>query len=274
MLQENLVNNGNAANDNPADVFYTTSKIQRVAGFLAIISAIISTGMVITWADKHDTSENYLGGLNWNKRVFNWHPVMMVSGMVLCLITSLLSYRIIELPKRITKIFHALMHAAAIACVLIGLSAVVTSHNYKDHNKNGTYTANLYSMHSLLGISAMVLYFSNYILAFFHFLFPVVSAEARATFKPNHVFLGLFTLIAATIAVETGITELTTKLGCIYPVTSADWNPAENYHELTDGCKLANGLGVMVLLSVFLCAYALLGPGSVPLAAAEHRNNA
>uniref|UniRef100_A0A7S3MBE7 Cytochrome b561 domain-containing protein n=1 Tax=Spumella elongata TaxID=89044 RepID=A0A7S3MBE7_9STRA len=256
----------NSANENPAEVYYTTSKLQRIAGVLAIVAALVSTAMVITWADKHDTSKNYLGGINWSKRVFNYHPVMMVIGMNLCLITSLLSYRIIELPKKITKVFHAVTHAGAIVCALVGLSAVVTSHNYKDHNGNNKYTANLYSMHSLLGISALVLYFSNYILAFFHFLMPVVSNDARASFKPNHVFLGLFTLIAATIALETGITELTTKLGCIYPVTSADWNPAENYHELSDGCKLANGLGVMILLGVFLCAYALLGPGTVALA--------
>lgn len=42
---------------------------------------------------------------------------------------------------------------------------------------------------------------------------------------------------------------------------NADWNPTHNYHKLTDGCKLANGIGIVVLLSVFLCAYAIVGPG-------------
>jgi hypothetical protein len=116
-------------------------------------------------------------------------------------------------------------------------------------------------MHSLVGVSAMVLYFSNYILGFLHFLLPGVSLELKKTFMPNHVFLGVCTLIVGFAAVESGITELTTKLGCIYTVTSADWNPAENYHELSDGCKLANGIGIVVLLAVILCAYALIGPG-------------
>jgi hypothetical protein len=117
-------------------------------------------------------------------------------------------------------------------------------------------------MHSLIGVSAMVLYFSNYLLGFMHFLLPGVSVELRKAFKPNHVFLGVCTLIVGFAAVESGITELTTKLGCIYPVTSADWNPAENYHELSDGCRLANGIGIVVLLAVILCAYALIGPGA------------
>lgn len=42
---------------------------------------------------------------------------------------------------------------------------------------------------------------------------------------------------------------------------NADWDPALNYHKLSDGCRLANGIGLVVLLSVFLCAYAIVGPG-------------
>lgn len=185
----------------------------------------------------------------------------MVSGMILCLISSLLSYRILQLPKAYQKIIHFLIHSGAVVCIITGLAAVVTSHNYTDHNTSGLYTANLYSMHSLVGVTAMVLYFSNYIGGTLCFLLPFAGIDLRKAVKPNHVFLGVFTLIVAFAAVESGITELTTKLGCIYTVTSADWNPAENYHELSEGCKLANGIGIVVLLAVFLCAYALLGPG-------------
>jgi hypothetical protein len=58
------------------------------------------------------------------------------------------------------------------------------------------------------------------------------------------------------MAVATGIMELTST--CYYDVTSPDVNPAEHYHELSGGCKLANGIGVMVVLTLFLVAYALL----------------
>lgn len=252
------------SDENPSELYFTVSKAQKIAGVGAILAAIAATGMTIAWADKHDTSKNYLGGLNWHLRVFNWHPVLMVAGMVLGLISSLLTYRIIPLPKAYQKIIHMLIHAGAIVCILTGLSAVVTSHNYTDHNGNSKYTANLYSMHSLLGISAMVLYFSNYIIGFVAFMMPCASLDLRKMIKPHHVFFGTFTLFAAFAAVESGITELTTKLSCIYTVTSADWNPAENYHELTEGCKLANGIGIVVFLAVMLCAYALFGPGGTP----------
>lgn len=256
-----MKSNEEVSSDRPSDAFFEATGVQKAAGYLAIVAAIVATAMVIAWADKHDVDKNYLGGLNWHLRVFNWHPVLMISGMILCLICSLLSYRIFQLPKTGQKIIHFLLHSGAVVCVITGLAAVVTSHNYTDHNKNGTYTANLYSMHSLIGITALVLYFSNYIIGLVSFLMPCTTIDLKKAIMPNHIFLGVCTLIVGFCAVESGLTELTTKLGCIYTVTSADWNPAENYHELTDGCKLANGIGIMVLLAVVLCAYALLGPG-------------
>jgi hypothetical protein len=244
-----------------ASVYNTASVSQKIAAVTAILSALIALGMTIAWADKHDTDKKYLGGLNWDRLVFNWHPVMMISGMVLCFVCSLVSYRVVNMPKVYTKIMHAALHLGAIVCTLIGLSAVVSSHNYQDKNKGNGFSANLYTLHSLLGVCAMVLYFSNYIMGFVHFLTSMASPEMRANFKPNHVFFGIFSLFLSTIAVLTGITEKSTFLGCGYPAHSADWNPATRYHNLPDGCKLANGIGIMVLVTVFLCAFALLGPG-------------
>ena len=242
-------------------VFFSSTKWQKYAGKLAIGTAVIATIMTIKWATEIDVADKYLGGLNWNKRVFSWHPIMMVTGMVLCLVTSLLTYRIIQLPKVLTKSLHVLMHTTALVCTAIGLSAVFTSHNDPAHNMKGTITANLYSLHSLLGISAVVLYASNYVLGFYFFLTSFATLQMKIVFKPNHVFLGVFTLFAAGMAVQTGLAELTTKLGCIYTVTTPDLNPAEHYSLLPGGCQLANGIGIMVLLTFFLTAYALLGPG-------------
>lgn len=204
--------------EKPSDLFYTASIYQKIAGVLAITGAVVATSMMVTWANTHDTDQAYLGGLNWGRLVFNWHPVLMITGMILCLISSLLMYRINELPKYMTKAMHATIHTAAIICVLTGLSAVVTGNNYTNHSYDYQYVPNLYSLHSLLGMSAMVLYFSNYLLAGFHFLAPGVKLEWKVAFKPNHVFVGVFTLFAATFAVLSGINELSNDVGCIYSV--------------------------------------------------------
>ena len=180
--------------------------------------------------------------------------------MVFSFVTSLLTYRLIPLPKFITKALHVFFHTAAICCISIGLTAVFTGNNYTNKNTEGVYYPNFYSLHSMLGITAVSLYGLNYLIGIVTFLIPRVSADIRKSFLPHHVFIGTFALFAATFAVETGIMELATELGCSYDVTSADWNPAENYHKLPDGCRLANGIGVMVLITMFFCSFALFGP--------------
>jgi hypothetical protein len=231
-----------------------------------MVSGLVATSMTVNWAAREDTSENYLGGLNWGKQVFNYHPVLMVAGFMFLSVSAMLSYRVINLPKNQQKALHALMHAGAIVCILTALAAVVTSHNYTDHNTSGTYSANLYSNHSFMGMAAIVLFLSQYILAFLIFGLKLSPSSAK-WFKPNHIFIGVFTLFAAVFAVESGLTELTTKLSCSYDVTSADWNPANNYHKLTNGCQLANGIGIMVFITALFAAYALIGPNAAANAA-------
>jgi hypothetical protein len=250
------------SSERSSDLFYSSTGIQKIAAVLAIVFAIIALGMTAAWANNHQTDKHYLGGLNWNEQVFNWHPVLMVAGMVLCLICGLVTYRIVPLPKKHQKVIHAIIHAAAIICTITGLSAVVTFNNYTNHNEYGAYFSNLYSIHSFMGLSAIVLYFSNFILGFMHFLLPGVSIELRKAFRPNHVFFGAMTLFVSAMAVQSGIAEEASS--CYYEVTSAEWNPAKHYHRLPDGCKLSNGIGIMVLLAVLFCAYALLGPSRDP----------
>jgi len=49
--------------------------------------------------------------------------------------------------------------------------------------------------------------------------------------------------------------------GCFYDsnvltingtMTRADYNPAKHYHNIPGGCKIANGIGIAVLISVLL----------------------
>ena len=198
---------------------------------------------------------------------------MMVSGMIFCFVSSLMSYRVILLPKYMTKYIHALLHTAALLFVCIGLSAVIIGNNYTDHYTYHVYTANLYSLHSLLGLTAVILYFCNYLLGGFFFLTSYMSVDMKKLFKPNHIYIGVFTLFAAAMAAEAGIMELATEVGCHYGVTRADWNPAQNYHKLPDACKLSNGIGLMIFITVLFAGYALLGPGVAAAISGGGSNN-
>jgi hypothetical protein len=48
------------------------SKRQMYSGFLAKITSAIAVIMTYVWAKTEDTDEKFLGGLNWNEKVFNW----------------------------------------------------------------------------------------------------------------------------------------------------------------------------------------------------------
>lgn len=73
---------------------------------------------------KLDDDDSYLGGLNTNELLFNWHPVLMVTGLILCSITSLVSFKVIPLPHLLKKYIHASLHSIAVLSIILGLLAV------------------------------------------------------------------------------------------------------------------------------------------------------
>ncbi len=171
-----------------------------------------------------------------------------------------MAFRIIPLPKPKQKFIHATCHFLSTICISLGFAAVYVGNNEKSKNADHIFYTNFTSLHSFLGLSAIILYGQNYLLGILHFLVPSVSVEHRKSYMPNHVFLGTLSFVVAAMAAETGIMELTAELpaGCYYDVTEPDVNPAENYHLLPAGCRLGNGIGIMILITVILVLYTLI----------------
>lgn len=231
-------------------VYREAKSFQKYAAILALLSAFAGWMLIIDWTSRSQSGQNYLGGLNFNRQLFNLHPVFMYGGMVFAFTAAIASFRLIPLPKPWVKSIHVLCHTLAIICIICGLICVFVSNNYESKNDEGIYYSNLYSLHSFIGLATIILYFQNYILGIFHFLSSItlVPAEKRKFYLPIHVCLGVVSFILAIVTVETGIMELFVELGCGYSVTSADLNPADNYHLLTYGCQLANGAAILTIL--------------------------
>lgn len=87
-----------------------------------------SLALTIKWAKGTDTKLNYLGGLDWSDKglVFNYHPVLMVAGLVFCASEALLSYRTWHLGKQKNKALHLLWQTAAIVCLRYTLHSART----------------------------------------------------------------------------------------------------------------------------------------------------
>jgi hypothetical protein len=53
------------------------SNLQMYSAFLAKITSAIAVVMTYVWAKTDDTDEKFLGGLNWNDKVFNWYIIIL-----------------------------------------------------------------------------------------------------------------------------------------------------------------------------------------------------
>lgn len=118
--------------------------------------------------------------------------------MLCALANGILSFRR-PMEKKPNKMLHVLWFIGAIICMSIGLKAV-----WKSHNDKKPYKANLYTLHSMIGLGAVVLLSQNFVLGLLNFVSPFLSEQIKKLYKPNHIFLGVCTLVMATMAITTG----------------------------------------------------------------------
>ncbi|EPY89640.1 cytochrome b ascorbate-dependent protein 3 [Camelus ferus] len=186
-------------------------------------------------------------GFAWDGTVlmFNCHPVLMVTGMVVLYSAASLVYRLPQSwvgPKLPWKIGHAAMHLMAFILTVLGLFAVFNFHN---HSK----IPHLYSLHSWLGITAVFLFACQWLLGFVVFLLPWASLQLRSLLKPFHVFFGASILSLAIASVVSGINE---KL--FFSLK----NGTSLYSNLPSEAVFANSTGMLVVVFGLLVLYILL----------------
>ncbi|KAK3592004.1 hypothetical protein CHS0354_031511 [Potamilus streckersoni] len=181
-------------------------------------------------------------GFAWQtepKLEFNYHPVFMVIGMIFLYTDAILAYRVFRNMKKIyIKVLHASIQVAALIFASVGLKAVFDSHNLE----NPPFK-NLYSLHSWLGLSTVILFGLQWVCGFISFLFPRLSLGMRQLYMPNHVFWGLAIFGMAVAAALTGIMEKVTFI-------SKDIG----YPNLPSEALVVNCLG-LVIVALALCVF-------------------
>ena len=183
----------------------------------------------------------------------------MTTAFICAATWAVLSYRMLPFDKATNKRIHGVLHSTAVICFSLGLYAVVTGNNSKESNLECVYYPNLVSLHSWIGVITIALYSLNYIFGFLIFGTDIFSVAIKRMYLSHHASLGTLLVVLAGLAAETGIMELSTEAAkCGYPLDKPDYNPALHYSELTPGCKLANGAGLMVLLAVACAVFVLL----------------
>ncbi|RMC18554.1 hypothetical protein DUI87_04446 [Hirundo rustica rustica] len=147
--------------------------------------------------------------------------------------TAIIVYRLPwtwKCSKRLMKFIHAGLNTIAMILAIVSVVAVFDFHNAKN-------IPNMYSLHSWIGLTAVIFYCLQLFLGFAVFLLPFAPAHLRAALMPIHVFSGL-TIFATVIA--TALMGITEKL--IFSLK----NPS--YSESPPEATLVNCLGLLIVV--------------------------
>ncbi|WAQ94708.1 CY561-like protein [Mya arenaria] len=193
---------------------------------------------------------HYLGGFAWSEdpaRQFNYHPVFMVIGMIFLYADAILAYRVFRnINKLYVKIVHAGLHVGALIFSAVGLKAVFDFHNLSN-------IPNLYSLHSWIGLTTVVLFGLQWVCGIVSFLFPKLSYGARTRYMPQHVFWGLAIFGLAVGAALTGIMEKAWFMNFGKGSTF-------KYSELPAAGAVINCLGAAIIIMAILVFYLVTRP--------------
>uniref|UniRef100_A0A3Q3WVP9 Lysosomal membrane ascorbate-dependent ferrireductase CYB561A3 n=1 Tax=Mola mola TaxID=94237 RepID=A0A3Q3WVP9_MOLML len=188
-------------------------------------------------------NSQWRGGFAWNGSAlqFNWHPVLMVTGLVVLYGYGAVLYRVPltwgqnKLPW---KLLHATLMLLALLLSVVGLCAVFDFHNH-------TKKPNLYSLHSWVGITATALFAFQWVAGVAVFLLPYSPVSLRKLLKPVHVWLGGVILSLSIIACVSGINE---KL--FFSLKGV--NGTRPYADLPPEAWFGNSLGVLIVAFGFV----------------------
>uniref|UniRef100_A0A8D3D6H0 Lysosomal membrane ascorbate-dependent ferrireductase CYB561A3 n=1 Tax=Scophthalmus maximus TaxID=52904 RepID=A0A8D3D6H0_SCOMX len=173
------------------------------------------------------------GGFAWDgsELQFNWHPVLMVAGLVVVYGNAVL-YRVPltwghnKLPW---KLLHAALMLSALVLSIVGLCAVFGFHNAKN-------IANLYSLHSWIGIAATALFAAQWAVGAAGFLLPCAPGSLRRLLKPVHAWMGAGILTLSIAALSCCLRTYVFRSG-----TACKRSP------LPPEALLGNSLGVLIV---------------------------
>lgn len=216
----------------------TESSKMRCPGFYICFLLCLCLGLacvfcVCLWFNR------WSDGFAWDgsERQFNWHPVLMVSGLVVVYGIGAVVYRI-PLTWRQNKLPWKLLHAAlmllALVLSILGLQAVFYVHGTKG-------IPPLYSLHSWVGIAATALFAAQWAAGVAGFLLPCSPMSLRKLLKPVHVWLGGSILLLSTAACISGINEK------LFFSLKGNTNGSQPYSQLPPEALFANSLGVLIV---------------------------
>jgi len=133
--------------------------------------------------------------------------------------------------KKNLKISHATIFGVIMILIILALIAVFNSHNLANPS-----IPNMYSLHSWVGLAAVIIFGCQWVAGFVSFLYPQVSGHTRMAYMPIHIYFGLFAFVLAIIAALLGISE------------KAFFSMGAKYSQLPNEAYIVNSIGALIVL--------------------------
>ncbi|XP_054011410.1 transmembrane ascorbate-dependent reductase CYB561-like isoform X1 [Hylaeus anthracinus] len=195
---------------------------------MEILGAVLII-MVAVWCGYHR------GGFSWRSNPdleFNWHPLLMIIGFVFLYANGMLLYRTQRnARKRRLKLIHGGIMLFVVVLVVIALVAVFDSHNLKAEP-----IPNMYSLHSWIGLTSVILFCCQWLAGFLSFLYPGIQLPLRASYMPIHVYFGIAGFIGVIASCLLGLNE------------KAFFILKNDYSKLGEEAVLINVIGLLLIL--------------------------
>jgi cytochrome b-561 len=224
------------------------AKLQQYAHVASHILALSAIILVIWWI-------HLLGGLSWKsgeaKKVFNYHPLLMVIAFAFMTAASLSFRHYSTMSRPVRKLTHALSWSIATLCGAVALVAVFRSHN----DAASGFVANLYSLHSWIGMLVVIFYLLQWTIAMYAFYFGNPSWKGMAV--SVHKYVGPLLYQGVAVAMVLGIQEKEGFVGCAYKVSKVDSFPAQHFYEIPLSCRVSHGLGLVIVGMALSTTFAL-----------------
>jgi len=153
------------------------------------------------------------------------------------------------------KLLHGMAWTVAFLSALVALIAVFKSHN----DPQSGYIANLYSLHSWVGVAVILLYSIQFFMGIFSFVWPLpsVTPAVKAKVMSFHRFMGPFVYNCSAATILLGIQEKEGFIGCSYSVNEADLFPPKHIMDIPASCRISHTLGIVVLCLALFTSFAL-----------------
>ncbi|XP_059068465.1 probable ascorbate-specific transmembrane electron transporter 1 [Cryptomeria japonica] len=120
---------------------------------------------------------------------------------IFLLIQAILAYKFIPLKHGGQKAVHVALLGIAMVIGAPGIYAI-----FKFQKETRT-SRGMYSLHSWLGLSTIILFIFQWVIGLCVFLYPRLPDKRRAIFLPRHKIAGLFIYGIAIFTAVTGFTE-------------------------------------------------------------------